>query len=113
MEGRLRAMSYVLTPEPDLIPYIEGFFLNRRQDLRDCFAALENQDLRSIRRFAHTWKGIARPYGFVDLEGFSQQLEVAATTTSVETTMAWLSKIDDYLNKVEPAVRELSRLKSS
>ena len=57
-------------------------------------------DFDAIRRIAHTWKGICRPYGFLHLETLSRNLEVAGEQESVPEAQNLAREIRSYLDNV-------------
>lgn len=88
-------------PDPDLQDLIPSFMDNRRNELAEMERALENGDYETLRRLAHTWKGICRPYGFLQLEVLSRSLEEAAEKEDKAETKDLLSAIRDHLDKVK------------
>lgn len=73
---------------------------NRRNELKEIEGAIERDDFEFIRRLAHTWKGICRPYGFVHLETLSRNLESAGVKESRDEVESITAEIRDYLDNV-------------
>ncbi len=92
--------TWVVRPDPDLEDLIPSFLQNRRNELADIESALASSDFESIRRMAHTWKGICRPYGFVHLETLSRSLEDAGDRESQEDVNGLINEIRAYLDNV-------------
>jgi HPt (histidine-containing phosphotransfer) domain-containing protein len=73
---------------------------NRRNELAEIEAALGRNDFQFIRRMAHTWKGICRPYGFVHLETLSKTLEGAGEREDRSEVARLATEIRVYLDNV-------------
>ena len=102
-DGTLKSASpttWVVRPDPDLEDLIPSFMQNRRNELQDIDAAVARGDFDAIRRIAHTWKGICRPYGFVHLETLSRNLEVAGENESATEAQGIASEIRVFLDNV-------------
>lgn len=93
--------SWVVRPDRDLEDLIPSFLENRKRELAEMVAALARSDYEIVRRMAHTWKGICRPYGFVHLETLSKKLEVAGEAENAEEAKSILQQIDEYLSRVQ------------
>lgn len=70
--------QWVIEPEPEIEDLVPTFLRNRFNELAVMEIAADRGDDEEIRRLAHLWKGVCRPYGFIDLEGLSRELEEAA-----------------------------------
>jgi HPt (histidine-containing phosphotransfer) domain-containing protein len=92
--------TWVVRPDRDLEDLIPSFMENRRKDLADLETALARGDFEFIRRTAHTWKGICRPYGFVHLETLSRSLETAGDREERATVESLMKEIGAYLDNV-------------
>ena len=92
--------TWVVRPDPDLEDLIPSFMQNRRNELAEIETALSRDDFETIRRMAHTWKGICRPYGFIHLETLSRNLEEASQRDSQEDVGRILGEIRVYLDNV-------------
>lgn len=73
---------------------------NRRNELVEIETALSRADYDFIRRMAHTWKGICRPYGFVHLETLSKTLEGAGEREDRGEITRLAAEIRNYLDNV-------------
>jgi len=92
--------SWVVHPDRDLEDLIPTFMQNRRNELEEVDAAVAKSDFEFIRRTAHTWKGICRPYGFIHLETLSRQLEVAGEEESQANAGGIAREMRAYLDNV-------------
>jgi HPt (histidine-containing phosphotransfer) domain-containing protein len=92
--------TWVVRPDKDLEDLIPSFMQNRRNELAEIESALVRGDFDFIRRMAHTWKGICRPYGFVHLETLSKTLEAAGEHEDRSETGKIASDIRTYLDNV-------------
>lgn len=92
--------NWVVHPDKDLEDLIPTFLQNRRNELTEIDEAAMNSDFEFIRRTAHTWKGICRPYGFIYLETLSISLEVAGEAEDQAKTLAVAKEIQTYLKNV-------------
>ena len=92
--------NWVVHPDKDLEDLIPTFLQNRRNELEEIDQAASKPDFEFIRRTAHTWKGICRPYGFIHLETLSKSLEVAGEAEDQAKTQAVALEIRVYLKNV-------------
>ena len=92
--------TWVVRPDPDLEDLIPSFMENRRNELGEIETGLSRGDFESIRRLAHTWKGICRPYGFVHLETLSRSLEDAGERENRADIEELVGEIRTYLDNV-------------
>ena len=95
------ASTWVVRPDPDLEDLIPSFMQNRRNQLIEIETAVARGDFEALRRLAHTWKGICRPYGFLHLETLSQNLEGAAGRENNVETSQLAAQIRAYLDHVK------------
>ena len=93
-------MTWVVRPDPDLEDLIPSFMQNRKNELVELEGFVSRGDFEAIRRLAHTWKGICRPYGFVHLETLSRSLEEAGERQHIEDTKGIVAEIRDYIANV-------------
>lgn len=98
--SRGSSMTWVVRPDPDLEDLIPSFMQNRKNELGEIEAALARSDFEFIRRMAHTWKGICRPYGFVHLETLSRNLEDAGIRESKDDLAKLVDEMRAYLQSV-------------
>ncbi len=91
----------VVRPDPDLQDLIPSFMENRRNELVEIDQAIIGGDFETLRRFAHTWKGICRPYGFMQLEILSRSLEGAAERENQKEAQEMAALIRHHLDQVK------------
>lgn len=92
--------TWVVRPDPDLADLIPSFQENRKNELVALKGARAKGDYEFIRRMAHTWKGICRPYGFVHLETLSRSLEEAGEREDGGDVDQILNEMTDYMENV-------------
>lgn len=87
-------------PDPDIQDLVPSFVENRHRELAEMLVAASQNDYNLLRRSAHTWKGICRPYGFVHLETLSKLLEKAAEAEDRASVDRMLMAIKFHLERV-------------
>ena len=98
--------TWLVHTEADLMDFIPTFLENRRKDARGLAVAIEKGDFEFVRRTAHTWKGICRPYGFHHLETLSHRLEQAGQAENRADSTQVLFEIEDFLLRVQVKVED-------
>ena len=88
--------------DPDLEDLIPGFLNNRRNDIVQIRASLQDGDFVKIRLLGHSMKGAGGGYGFDPITDYGDEIEQAALRQDVAAIEAWLAKLADYLARVEP-----------
>lgn len=83
--------------DPEILEIVPLFLSSRKEDLKSISTHLENKDFESIRKIAHTIKGISRPYGFPSLEILSKQLEEHAKSQDIQHIRETFELIQSYL----------------
>lgn len=92
---------WIVRPYPEFRKMIPAFVENRFHELLQLEQALVQNDYTSIRRFAHQWKGICRPFGFIHLETLSINLELAAMAKDRIETIDIVARIKTFLHNVK------------
>lgn len=82
----------------DLIP---GFLENRRKDIDQILAALEDKDYELIRMLGHSMKGAGGGYGFDAITDIGFSLETAAKEENIEKIQTHVNSLSYYLDHVE------------
>lgn len=102
MSDQLKNMDcqWIIQPEPEIEDLVPTFMGNRFKELGQMEQAEGRSDDEEIRRLAHLWKGICRPYGFVELEGLSRDLEDAAKDGDRDRVRSIIAHIKTCLNNV-------------
>lgn len=93
--------QWVIQPEPEIEDLVPMFMRNRFKELAQMEQADSQGDDAEIRRLAHLWKGVCRPYGFIELEGLSRELEDAAKASDRARVRAIVAYIKTCLNNVK------------
>ncbi len=88
--------------DPDLEDLIPGFLNNRRQDVVQIRALLQAGDYAKIRLLGHSMKGAGGGYGFDPITDYGDEIEEAALKQDAATIEAFVSRLEDYLARVEP-----------
>lgn len=109
---RLGGLHSIATPgtavvyvEPEIAPLIPSFLANRRRDIHRLKSMVEQQQFEGIRYLAHTLKGVGGSYGFELLSELGRQLELAASTQSLDGCMTTINTIGAYLETVRVTTR--------
>lgn len=68
----------IITIDQDLEEIVPGFLENRRKDAASLEAALEENDLKTVRLLGHRMKGDGGGYGFQEISTIGDALEQAA-----------------------------------
>jgi HPt (histidine-containing phosphotransfer) domain-containing protein len=87
--------------------YLPQFFENRRKDCAKAKAALKHDNFEDVSRVGHVIKGVARPFGFPDLETMGLKLEEAGLSKDLNSC---LRIIEDIEKLVEEEVKKLSQI---
>lgn len=89
---------------PGLEKFVEEFFYDRVKELDQIKVCLKKNDLETIRKIAHQWKGFSEPYGFQCLGVLSRTLEHQAENKAVEEVSQLLSEISRYFKLKKSAL---------
>jgi HPt (histidine-containing phosphotransfer) domain-containing protein len=93
-------MDLVVRPDSEIADLVPGFLENRRIEFKELKSAAARSDFDFMRRLAHTWKGVCRPYGFIFLEMLSLRLESQALDSNLNEIHQTVETIGDYLENV-------------
>jgi histidine phosphotransfer protein HptB len=96
----------VVTIDIDLEDLIPGYLGNRQKDIRSIEAALDQGDFEGIRVLAHSMKGSGGGYGFDGITEIGAALEKAAIGRNAPSIREELTRLTDYLSKVEVVYEE-------
>ncbi len=87
--------------------YLPQFFENRKKDCSKVKAALTQKNFDEISRVGHAIKGVARPFGFPELETMGLKLEEAGLQKDFEA----ITKIMENIEKlIEQEMVKLSQI---
>jgi len=98
---RLMTMTWIANPDPEIADLVPTFMQNRRVDLETLRDALLRKDFETIRRVAHTLKGICSPYGFAQLEMLAKRLEGAGIREELKEATDVLNEMQDFVENVQ------------
>ena len=87
----------------DLIP---GYLENRKEDIKSILASLPEGDYEAIMILGHSMKGSGGGYGFDDISGIGQTLEVAAKEKDAGTIKRMVADLANYLEQVDIVFEE-------
>jgi HPt (histidine-containing phosphotransfer) domain-containing protein len=90
-----------VTVDSDLEDLIPGFLENRNRDIKAIFDALARDDYAAAAKLGHTMKGVGGGYGFDAITDIGRSIEQAAKDKNPQKIEAALSKLSDYLERVE------------
>ncbi len=87
--------------ESDLMDLIPEFMDNRKTDVAAVRKALSGGDYPSIRRLAHTIKGLGGSFGFAEITKMGEKLEKAAEAENYAAVAAVADKLAAFLESVQ------------
>lgn len=91
--------------DPDLEALVPKFLENRRKDSAALAAAIQENDLRTVRLLGHRMKGDGGGYGFVEISRIGDVLEQAALREDREVMKQQAAALAHFLAKVEVVYR--------
>lgn len=91
----------VVEIDPDLEELIPGFLDNRKKDVDALNAAVDSGDFDTLRSVGHSLKGVGGGYGFAMITDIGADIEAAAKVKDMDTIKELISRLDDYLERVE------------
>ena len=95
-----------VTIDADLEDLIPGFLENRKADLSNLQACLDNSDFDSIKSTGHSLKGVGGGYGFDRISEIGAELEQAGLNQDGSKVSELLAAYTDYLNRLEIVYEE-------
>ena len=95
----------IVTIDQDLEEIIPGFLENRRKDAASLEAALEENDLKTVRLLGHRMKGDGGGYGFQEISTIGDALEQAAIRGDRIVIQRQTATLVDFLAQVEVRYR--------
>lgn len=87
--------------DPDLEDLIPNYLAKRRKDCEKILAALDKNDLETIRILGHDMKGSGGGYGFDAITEIGALLEKSAKEADAEGITREISRLSVYLQQVE------------
>lgn len=91
--------------DADLAEIVPGFLENRRRDVQFLQAALQQDDLTTIRVLGHRMKGDGGGYGFDTISMIGEALELAAVQQDRLTIERQTSELNDFLTRLDVVYR--------
>lgn len=90
--------KFVVQVDEDLEDLVDEFLENRRKELSDIEAAVNENDFAAIRKIAHDLIGAGKTYGFDFITDFGRAVDETARSENKELT---LNHIKDVKSKFE------------
>ena len=87
---------------PILKPLIPDFLANRKTDIEELKAALQQNNFEAIRITGHNLRGCGRGYGFNPITDLGEVIEKAATNQDSSAITSALAELTEYLDNVDP-----------
>jgi HPt (histidine-containing phosphotransfer) domain-containing protein len=85
----------------ELQPLIPRFLANRRTEIASLERAVAARDADTLRRIAHSLKGVGGGYGFDEITRLGAQLESYAKVGNAAGTRRSIRALKRYLDRVE------------
>jgi HPt (histidine-containing phosphotransfer) domain-containing protein len=95
----------IVTIDSDLEEIVPGFLENRRKDAASLEAALEENDLKTVRLLGHRMKGDGGGYGFQEISTIGDALEQAAIRGDRIVIQRQTATLVQFLAQVEVRYR--------
>ena len=87
--------------------YFLQFFENRRKDCSKAKAALNQKSFEDVARVGHAIKGVARPFGFPDLETMGLKLEEAGLSKDLNSCLKIVENIEKLIDEEEKKLSQV------
>lgn len=85
--------------EEFLIPYVGEFLERRFKELEELKLSNESHDFPTVKKIAHNWAGVCKPYGFEALANIARDIERLAEEKNAPQISETASEIEEYLNR--------------
>src|SRR6056297_1978726 len=86
--------------DKDLADLIPTYLENRRKDIANIRAALEQGDYETVRVLGHDMKGSGGGYGFEEITEFGRSIEQTAKNQDPESIQKQVADLLEYLDQV-------------
>jgi HPt (histidine-containing phosphotransfer) domain-containing protein len=83
------------------VQLIPNFLKNREKDIKEVEDSLKRKDFETIERVGHSMKGSGSIYGFDGISEIGKSIESSAKNKNSEEIQDNLSKLKNYLNRIE------------
>jgi HPt (histidine-containing phosphotransfer) domain-containing protein len=87
--------------------YLPQFFENRKKDCAKAKAALKQESFEDVARVGHAIKGVARPFGFPDLETMGLKLEEAGLSKDLNSCLRIVENIEKLVEEEEKKLSQI------
>jgi HPt (histidine-containing phosphotransfer) domain-containing protein len=91
----------VVKVDPEIADLVPGFLNNRKKDIENMEACLEEQNFEKIERLGHSMKGSGAGYGFEGITEIGKSIEIAGKKKNVGGIKKGIEDLRDYLDRVE------------
>jgi HPt (histidine-containing phosphotransfer) domain-containing protein len=81
--------------------YLPQFFENRKKDCLKAKTAIQHENYEDVARVGHAIKGVARPFGFPDLETMGLKLEEAGLAKEHDACLKIIENIENLVQEEE------------
>jgi HPt (histidine-containing phosphotransfer) domain-containing protein len=81
--------------------YLPQFFENRKKDCKKAKLALQEENYQDVARVGHAIKGVARPFGFPELETMGLKLEEAGIEKEYDACARIIENIETLIHQEE------------
>jgi HPt (histidine-containing phosphotransfer) domain-containing protein len=81
--------------------YLPQFFENRKKDCAKAMAAINQNSYEDVARVGHAIKGVARPFGFPELETMGLKLEEAGLSKDHDSCVKIVENIQNLIQEEE------------
>ena len=96
-----RSGKIIVHVDHDLADLIPGYLANREKDMAAINEALGKKDMDTIRIIGHSMKGSGGGYGFETITDIGRIMEKAAKENCVEDIFLQLTRIEDYIYRLD------------
>lgn len=86
--------------DQDLMPVIPEYLEGRRRDCAEIERLLVSGGMENIKTLAHRMKGSGGSFGFDEISGIGEALELAAQASDTEGVRAAVVRLETYLARV-------------
>jgi len=83
------------------VQLVPNFLKNREKDIKEVENSLKRKDFETIERVGHSMKGSGSIYGFDGISEIGKSIESSAKNKNSEEIQDNLSKLKNYLNRIE------------
>lgn len=96
-----RVLDDLNSVNPALKPFLPKFYQDRIKELEQMKEFQRSNDLESLRKLAHSWKGFCAPYGFATMGELANELERQLREGDKPNTKYYIDSFQEYLDFVE------------